>query len=62
MHRDMGQPSWVVAWLPGNFGQNRRLERIAAAVDWARWGRLVAGIYAAPTGGSSYPLTGVGFF
>ena len=55
MHRDMGQPSVVEALLPPTLGQNQRLERIAAAVDWAPIGQLVAPIYAAPVGRPSYP-------
>ena len=55
MHRELGQPSLVEAWLPGKLGQNRRLERIAELVDWSRLGQLVAGIYAAPVGRPSYP-------
>ena len=55
MHRDMGQPSAVEALLPPTLGQNQRLERIAAAVDWAPIGQLVAPIYAAPVGRPSYP-------
>ena len=55
MHRDMGQPSAVEALLPPTLGQNQRLERIAAAVDWAPIGQLVATIYAAPVGRPSYP-------
>ena len=39
MHREVGAPSLVEAWLPENLGQNRRL------------GQLVAGIYAAPRSG-----------
>ena len=55
MHRELGRPSLVEAWLPGKLGQNRRLERIAELVDWARLEQLVAGIYAAPVGRPSYP-------
>lgn len=55
MHRDMGQPSEVEALLPPNLGQNQRLERIVAAVDWDRLGKVVAAVYAAPEGRPSYP-------
>ena len=55
MHRKLGQPSGVEALLPENLGQNRRLERIAALVDWPRLGQLVAEIHAAPVGRPSYP-------
>lgn len=55
MHRELGQPSLVEAWLPENLGQNQRLERITALVDWSRLEQLVAGIYAAPVGRPSYP-------
>ena len=36
-------------------GHNERLERIDAAVDWERLGRVVAGIYASREGRPSYP-------
>ena len=55
MHREMGQPSAVEALLPPTLGQNQRLARIAAAVDWAPIGQLVSTIYAAPVGRPSYP-------
>src|ERR1700722_14254095 len=37
-------------------GGNRRLEAIAALIDWAAVERLLAPVYAAPTGRSSYPV------
>src|ERR1700722_10399748 len=37
-------------------GGNRRLEAIAALIDWAGVERLVAPVYAGPTGRSSYPV------
>ena len=55
MPRDMGQPSAVEAVLPPNLGRNQRLDRIAAAVDWARRGQVVCEGYAAPAGRPSYP-------
>lgn len=55
MHRELGQPSFVEAWLPEHLGQNQRLERIAALVDWPRLEQLVAGIHTAPVGRPSYP-------
>ena len=55
MHRELGQPSLVEAWLPEKLGQNRRLERTAELVDWSRLGQLVAGIYAAPVGPATRP-------
>ena len=55
MHREMGQPAAVEALLPPTLGQNQRLARIAAAVDWAPIGQVVVTIYAAPVGWPSYP-------
>ena len=55
MHRDMGQPSEIEALLPPNLGQNQRLDRIAAAVDWDRLGQVVSAVYSAPAGRPSYP-------
>ena len=55
MHREMGQPSLAESLLPETLGQNERLERIDEAVDWERFGRLVAGVYSAREGRPSYP-------
>ena len=55
MHRDMGQPSLAEVLVSETLGQNQRLERIAAAVDWDRLGQVVAGVHAAPRGRPSYP-------
>ena len=55
MQREMGRASLAEALLSETLGQNERLERIAAAVDWERLGRVVAGIYASPEGRPSYP-------
>lgn len=51
----MEQPAEIEALLPPHLGQNQRLERVAAAVDWAPIGNLVSTIYAAPEGRPSYP-------
>ncbi len=50
MHRELGQPSLVEALLPPNLGENQRLERIDASVDWERIGNLVSEVYAPPEG------------
>ena len=50
MHRDMGQPSLAESLLPETLGNNQRLERIDDAVDWERFGGLVAGVYSACEG------------
>ena len=42
MHREMGQPSLAESLLPETLGHNERLERIAEAFDWDRFGRLLA--------------------
>lgn len=55
MHQEMGRPSLSEYMLPEGLGQNERLERIDAAVDWERLGELVAGIYASERGRPSYP-------
>ena len=55
MQREMGRPSLAEALLPETLGQNERLERIAAAMDWERLGQVVAGIYASSEGRPSYP-------
>ena len=55
MHRDMGQPSLAEVLVSETLGQNQRLERIAAAVDWDRLGQVVASVHAAPRGRPSYP-------
>ena len=55
MHRDIGQPSLAEVLVSETLGQNQRLERIAAAVDWDRLGQVVAGVHAAPRGRPSYP-------
>ena len=44
MHRDMVQPSLAESLLPETLGNNQRLERIDDAVDWGRFGGLVAGV------------------
>ena len=55
MQREMGRPSLAEFLLPEKLGHNERLERIEAAVDWKRLGRVVAGIYASGEGRPSYP-------
>ena len=51
MHRDMGQPSLAESLLP----ETLRLERIAEAFDWDRFGRLLARVHSAVEGRPSYP-------
>ena len=55
MQRDMGRPSLAEYFLPETLGHNERLERIDAAVDWERLGKVVSGIYASAEGRPSYP-------
>ena len=55
MHRDMGQPSLAESLLPETLGHNERLERIAEAFDWDRFGRLLARVHSAVEGRPSYP-------
>jgi IS5 family transposase len=54
MRRDLGQLSLADGLVAGGAGRNRQLERIAALVDWAGFGRLLAEVYAAPVGRPSY--------
>lgn len=55
MHRSSGQGNLGEAWLSSELGQNARLDRIAAAFDWAAVDRLVRVIYASRTGRPSWP-------
>ena len=55
MQREMGRPSLAEFLLPETLGHNERLERIDAAVDWERLGKVVSGIYASAEGRPSYP-------
>jgi IS5 family transposase len=55
MHRASGQSDLGEAWLSPKLGRNVRLERIAAAFDWASVERLVAVIHAARSGRPSFP-------
>jgi IS5 family transposase len=55
MHRDMGQPSLAESLLPETLGHNERLELIAEAFDWDRFGRLLARVHSAQEGRPSYP-------
>lgn len=52
--RRIGQASLAEALLPAGVGCNRRLERIAALIDWAPMERLLAPLRA-PTGRPGYP-------
>lgn len=52
--RRIGQASLAEALLPAGVGSNRRLERIAALIDWAAMERLLAPLRA-PTGRPGYP-------
>ena len=40
MHRQLGDPSIVEAFLPEQIGRKERLERIGEAVDWSRIGKV----------------------
>ncbi len=55
MHRRTGQPSFAEEWIPEEFGRNDTLERIDAALDWERIGKVVAEVHAAPEGRPAYP-------
>ena len=54
MRREGKQASFAEALVAG--GGNRRLEAIEELVDWAAVERLLAPVYAAPTGRASYPV------
>ena len=54
-HRAVGQISWVEALLPDGVGSNRRLQRIAAQVDWPSLARLLNRLREARTGRPAYP-------
>ena len=54
MHREMGQPS-LASLLPETLGHSERLERIAEAFDWDRFGRVLARVHSALEGRPSYP-------
>jgi IS5 family transposase len=54
MRREGKQASFAEAWVVG--GGNQRLEKIDGLVDWAAVERLLAPVYAAPTGRASYPV------
>lgn len=54
----MDQTSFVDALLPGGFGRNARLERIAGLIDWAPVGRLVEQVRPGENGRPPYaPLS-----
>lgn len=54
MRREGKQAGFAEALVAG--GGNRRLEAIEVLVDWAAVERLLAAVYAAPTGRASYPV------
>ena len=54
MRREQKPASFAEALVVG--GGNRRLEAIAELIDWSAVERLLAGVYAAPTGRASYPV------
>jgi IS5 family transposase len=54
MRRAGDEASFAEALVVG--GGNRRLEAIAALIDWPAVERLLAPVYAAPTGRASYPV------
>ena len=51
MHRQVGDASFVDAWLPPQVGRNARLDQLHEVVDWDRLAAVVRDIYAAPRGG-----------
>lgn len=55
MHRVQGQLDFAEALLPEGLGRNRRLDRIAAALDWSRIEALVSGLHSAPQGRRAFP-------
>jgi transposase, IS5 family len=50
----MAQDSFIDALLPAGFGRNARLDRIAALIDWAPVGRLLARVRSGETGRPPY--------
>jgi transposase, IS5 family len=54
MRREGKQASFAEALVAG--GGNRRLEAIEQLIEWAAVERLLAPVYAAPTGRASYPV------
>src|ERR1044072_2085653 len=54
MRRASGPASFAEALVVG--GGNRRVEAIEELMDWAAVERLLAPVYAAPTGRASYPV------
>jgi IS5 family transposase len=57
MRREDSPGGFAEALIVG--GGNRRLEAIEGLVDWAAVERLLAPVYAAPTGRASYPVLGL---
>ena len=55
MHKAVGQASLVEALLPSAIGCNKRLERIAAQVDWQPIATLLHDLRRAVTGRPAYP-------
>ena len=55
MHRQVGDASFMDAWLPPQVGRNARLDQLHEVVDWERLAAVVGDIYAAPEGRPSYP-------
>lgn len=55
MHRSSGQGHLGQAWLSGDLGRNRRLERIGELFDWRAMEALVADLYSARSGRPSWP-------
>ena len=54
MRRESTAVGFAEALVVG--GGNRRLEAIEELIDWAAVERLLAPVYAAPTGRASYPV------
>jgi IS5 family transposase len=57
MRRERKAAGFAEALVVG--GGNRRLEAIEALVDWVAVERLLAPVYASPTGRTSYPVLGL---
>ena len=55
MHRQVGDASFMDAWLPPQVGRNARLDQLHEVVDWDRLAEVVREVYAAPEGRPSYP-------
>ena len=55
MHRQVGDASFMDAWLPPQVGRTARLDQLHEVVDWDRLAEVVREVDAAPEGRPSYP-------